>query len=305
MKKRYLLITITFFNLFFSQQKEEYFIDYTSNKKFLKSKTIYSNDLIKKGLVDTKSYYNFINNRQTIQLSYTKTTKKYIDKYLSYKWLPSIYGLLDFYEPLFELKLQEYNLPKELKYLAIVESNLNPTVSSSVGASGLWQFMPKTGKEYGLGKTRYVNFFYDPYTETDSACRYLKHLYSILKDWNLVLSAYNWGIGRVLKLIKTHKTKNYWYLRQFMPKETQAYAPSFHAVKYIGEAYNLYYKTKPVLKYDYTSVIEISTKSKTNFKVLSQYTGINIETLKFLNPHIVTEIIPKNCFIYSLKRKDY
>jgi membrane-bound lytic murein transglycosylase D len=189
----------------------------------------------------------------------------------------------------------------DLKYLAIVESNMNPQAGSWAGASGLWQFMPGTGANYGLAKNSKVNLFYDPYMSTDAACRYLKYLYNLFGDWNLVLSAYNSGEGRVMGAIRKAGTKNYWAVRNYLPAETKAYAPSFHAVRFIGKMYGLYYENLPKLKYDYSVVREFTTKSATTFKELSKVNGLNLEQLYFLNPHIVTEQIPKGTFVYYMK----
>lgn len=284
---------------------QEYYIDYEKDKKWIAKVNNFkmgSTDLIKNKVVKTKDYFEYINNNSDISINYNDVMEGHISRYLSYKWLPRIFGLLDFYEPLFEAKLREYGLPTDLKYLAIVESNLNPQAGSWAGASGLWQFMPATGKAYGLAKNSHINLFYDPYSATDAAAKYLKNLYKMFGDWNLVLSAYNSGEGRVLGAIKKAGTKNYWAVRNHLPAETRAYAPSFHAVRYIGRAYNLYYKSKPHLKYNYTNIKEISVKEATTFKSIALQYGMNLETLYFLNPHIVTERIPPKTFVYILSK---
>ena len=109
-----------------------------------------------------KEYFYFLNNKTSLDIEYNDVTYYYVKKYLSYKWLPKIIGLSVYYFPIFESKLAQYNLPPELKYLAIVESNLNPRAISSAGAKGIWQFMPATGKQYGLYQDKYVDLFYDP-----------------------------------------------------------------------------------------------------------------------------------------------
>ncbi len=289
--------------LFFSQEKE-FFIDYEKDKKWIKkveSFNMGSTDLIKNKIVNVKEYFNYVNSKAAISIAYNDVIDQHINRYASYKWLPKIYGLLDFYTPLFERKLKEYGLPQELKYLAIVESNLNPQAGSWAGASGLWQFMPATGGRFGLAKSSTINLFYDPYLSTDAACKYLQYLYKFFKDWNLVLSAYNSGEGRVLKAIKKAGTKDYWTVRQYLPAETRAYAPSFHAVRFIGESYSLYFKSKPVLKYSYDHVKEFKVQKNTTFNDLAKLNQLNLTTLYFLNPHIVTELVPKNSFIYYIK----
>lgn len=300
-----------FFFLFFScqivfaQEQEEFFIDYEKDKKWI-DKVEHFNmgtvEKIKNEKNEKKDFFYHINNKSEIRIGYNSIIETHINRYLSYKWLPKIYGLLSFYEPLFEMKLREYGLPTDLKYLAIVESNLNPQAGSWAGASGLWQFMPLTGERFGLAKNKYINLFYDPYLSTDAACKYLSYLYKIFKDWNLVLSAYNSGEGRVLGAIKKAGTKDYWEIRKYLPKETKAYAPSFHAVRYVGENYALYYKIKPQLKYSFSDIKELNVKKTITFKELAKVIGMDVETLYFLNPHIVTEKIPVNTFVYYIKK---
>lgn len=307
MKKTFLLILMLKCIFLFSQDTlndKEYFIDYEKDKKWIEKVETFkmnSTQLLKKKIIKTSEYFKHVNNKSEIYIDYNDVIEQHINRYSSYRWLPRIYGLLEFYEPLFETKLKEYGLPPELKYLAIVESNLNPQAGSWVGAAGLWQFMPATGAQYGLAKSERINLFYDPYMSTDAACRYLKRLYSMLGDWNLVLSAYNAGEGRVLSAMRKAGSKNYWLVRQFLPAETKAYAPSFHAVRFIGEAYNLYYASKPILKYDYTQVKEIKIVATTTFEKFAYQNNLNLSTLYFLNPHITTEVIPKGVFLYYIK----
>ncbi len=279
------------------------YIDYESDKKWLKKIDSYSltNSEITVARVDVKYNFNYSNKNSNVTIDYNNVIEEYINKYISYKWLPKTFGLLNFYEPLFEMKLIEYGLPTDLKYLPIVESNMNPVAGSWAGASGLWQFMPLTGNQYGLAKTNKINLFYDPYISTDAACQYLKRLYKIFGDWNLVLSAYNSGEGRVLKAITAAGSKNYWKVRKYLPAETRAYVPSFHAIRFIGKLYPLYYSYLPKLKYNYSQVRQVIVNNTTTFKEFSNKNKINIQILYFLNPHIVTELIPKNVFLYYIK----
>lgn len=281
------------------------FIDYESDAKWinkLKSNSYFLDEKEKKiARVKVKENFNYANSISSLTIEYNDVIDNYISKYTSYTWMPRIFGLLNFYEPLFEAKLREYGLPTDLKYLAIVESNLNPVAGSWAGASGLWQFMPATGNSYNLAKSNYINLFYDPYISTDAACKYLKRLYKMFGDWNLVLSAYNSGEGRVLKAMKKAGSKNYWVVRNYLPAETKAYAPSYHAVRFIGKMYGLYYSSLPKLKYTFSNVKEMTVSKNTTFREFALKNKINIEILYFLNPHIVTEIIPKNTFVYYLK----
>lgn len=244
--------------------------------------------------------YLILDKRTDIHLDFNPVLEKTIKKYYSYKWLPKVYGLLDYYNPLFENSLAHYKMPSELKYLAIIESNLNPQGGSKVGAAGLWQFMPATGKQYNLVKSRYINLFYDPYSSTDAACRYLNYLFSLFNDWNLVLSSYNCGQGCVSNAIKKAGTKDYFKVRAFLPKETRDYVMKFHTVKYLHYYYNLYYDYKYNIPLSFIDVKEKTTQKSTNFKAFCKKHKLDLKLTYFLNPHLTTEIIPKNCFVYYI-----
>ena len=139
-----------------------------------------------------------------------------------------------FYFPMFEEHLAKYNIPIELKYLAVIESALKPTANSSVGAAGLWQFMYQTGKIYNLNVSSYVDERYDPIRSTEAACKYLSTLYGIYNDWDMALAAYNSGPGNVNKAIRrAGGSTNYWKIRPYLPRETASYVPIFYATMYI------------------------------------------------------------------------
>jgi len=148
-----------------------------------------------------------INQINTIKISKDITVAKQVKRYLGFKHLPVTMGKAEFYFFYFQKKLKKYGLPEELKYLAVIESDLNPSAVSKVGAKGLWQFMPGTGVEYGLFENEEISLFYDPIASTDAACRYLSDLYKTFKDWKLVLATYNCGPGRVANAIKKPERK--------------------------------------------------------------------------------------------------
>ena len=157
------------------------------------------------------------------KLIYNEEVKAYIDMYSIRKrnQVSRMIGLSELYFPLFEETLAKYKMPLELKHLAIIESALNPAARSRVGAQGLWQFMYGTGKLFKLEVNSYIDERCDPIKSTEAACLYMKYLYSIYKDWSLVLAAYNSGPGNVNKAIRRSGGKtNYWDLRPFLPKET-------------------------------------------------------------------------------------
>ena len=147
------------------------------------------------------------------------------------------------YFPLFEKYLKKYDIPDELKYLSIVESGLNPEARSRVGAEGLWQFMPSTGRMYGLHQDWYVDERRNPEKSTEAACKYLKQLYNMFGDWELALASYNCGPGNVRKAIRrSGYKKDFWSVYRYLPRETRAYVPQFVAVVYAltyAEEHNL------------------------------------------------------------------
>ncbi|RZK18194.1 MAG: LysM peptidoglycan-binding domain-containing protein, partial [Hymenobacter sp.] len=138
----------------------------------------------------------------------------------------------DFYFPLFEKYLAKYNLPDELKYLSVVESALIPTAKSQVGAVGLWQFMPPTASDMRLKRDEWVDERMHPEKATEAACKYLRSLYSMFHDWELVLAAYNWGAGNVQRTIRKTGKRNFWEMYPHMPAETRNYVPTFTAIMY-------------------------------------------------------------------------
>ena len=176
-----------------------------------------------------------LNRNTTIELVYNKHVKSFIDVYAVQKRdkTERILGLADVYFPLFEATLDKYNMPLELKYLAVVESALNPRAGSWAGAKGLWQFMYATGKVYKLNVTTLVDDRYDPLKSTEAACQHLNDLYTMFGDWFLALAAYNSGAGNVKKAIRrAGGIKNYWAIWPYLPRETRGYVPAFIAVNY-------------------------------------------------------------------------
>ena len=177
-----------------------------------------------------------LNRNTTMELVYNKHVKSFIDVYAVQKRdkTERILGLADVYFPLFEQTLDKYNMPLELKYLAVVESALNPRAGSWAGAKGLWQFMYATGKVYKLNVTTLVDDRYDPLKSTEAACQHLNDLYGMFGDWFLALAAYNSGAGNVKKAIRrAGGIKNYWAIWPYLPRETRGYVPAFIAVNYV------------------------------------------------------------------------
>ena len=169
-------------------------------------------------------------------LVYNRVVQSYIDLYMVRKREMSsrMLGLAELYFPTFEEYLDRHGIPLEMKYLAVVESALNPSARSRAGAVGLWQFMLPTGKIYGLKADSYIDERHDVYKSTEAACRYLKYLYRIYGDWELALAAYNCGPGNVNKAIRrAGGVKDYWKIYDYLPRETRGYVPAFIAVNYL------------------------------------------------------------------------
>jgi len=131
--------------------------------------------------------------------------------------------------------LQQYGLPRELKYIAVIESNLSTGATSNVGAGGPWQFMPYTARDYGLVVNSYLDERRDYYKSTHAAARYLLYLYKQMHDWLLVMAAYNGGPGRVYTAMKKSGSKDFWLLQQYLPAESRTYVKRFIATHYIME----------------------------------------------------------------------
>ncbi len=196
-----------------------------------------------------------------------------------------ILGMKEIYFPMIEQKLDKHGIPLELKYLVIVESALDPTARSPAGATGLWQFMYRTGKLYGLDIDSYVDERRDPLRSTEAACEYLKFLHGIYEDWDLVLAAYNAGPGVVNRAMRrAGGKKDYWELRPYLPRETRGYVPAFIAVNYVSA----YYKEHAIVPVDpgyrYFEFDTVHVDKPVTFEQVSKALQIDKDTLKMLNP---------------------
>ncbi len=244
---------------------------------------------------------------------YNQQVRHYIEFYAVKKrnLTQRMLGLAELYFPLFEEQLDNYEIPLELKFLPIIESALNPIAKSRVGATGLWQFMLATGKIYDLKVTSLVDDRCDPYKSTIAACRHLKELFSIYKDWALCLAAYNAGAGtvnRAIRLANIDSTQHltYWKIQNYLPKETQTYVPAFIAVCYImnyATEHNLYPTQPPIMNCDVDSIV--LTKDYTLSQIAS-YLCLPIENVQFLNPAYRKGVIPAskvNPYVLRLPRE--
>jgi len=230
-------------------------------------------------------------------LQYNNIVQDYITMYAVRKrqLTSRVLALGRLYFPMMEQILDRYKMPLELKYLAVVESALNPTACSRTGARGLWQFMYTTGKLYNLGVTSYVDERDDPYKETIAACEYLKFLYGMFGDWQLAIAAYNCGQGEISKAIRRSGGKtNFWAIRPYLPKETQGYVPAFIAVTYVMNYATSLNISPSLVNATYFDVDTVCVHQQLSFSQISSYLNVPMATLSFLNPCYKLGVIPNS-----------
>lgn len=231
-----------------------------------------------------------------MELPYNEVVRSCIDLYVDRRrnMVEYMLGLEAFYFPMIEETLDKYGLPLELKYLAVVESALNPVALSRAGACGLWQFMLPTGKFYGLEINSLVDERRDPIKATDAACRYFRDMYDIYGDWTLVIAAYNCGPGNVNKAIKRAGGKtDYWAIYPYLPKETRTYVPLFIAANYAMNYY-AHHQLYPVKTSLPLSTDTVMINKQIHFDQIAEILQIDKEELRALNPQYKREIIPGN-----------
>ena len=240
-----------------------------------------------------------LNNNTPMDLGYNDKVQPFIDSYLGKNkaLISRMIGLSLYYFPLFEQQLDKYELPLEFKYLAIIESALNPKARSHSGASGLWQFMYLTGKEYGLDVTSYVDERQDPLMATQAACKYFLKLYDTFGDWNLVLAAYNGGPGYIQRKINSVGSSNFWELHPHLRRETRNYIPSFIAVNYAMNYANEHDIVIEKSKINFNKTDTITLKKQVELKVLTELLCVNSETINYLNPSYKKDIFPKGAIL--------
>lgn len=250
------------------------------------------------------TYINRLYNMPTdFEMVYNSAVKRFIELYAGRRkgQVSYMLALGQYYFPLFEEALSKEGLPLELKYLPIIESALNTTAKSRAGAAGLWQFMPATGKLYGLEINTLVDERYDPLKATNAAVKFLKDMYQVYGDWSLVIAAYNCGPGNVNKAIRrSNGSKDYWEIYPFLPKETRGYVPAFIGATYIMNFYDKHNIcpseiTMPLL------VDTVKVDKMLHFKQVSEVLDIPIEEIRLLNPQFKKDIIPGGNKPYSLR----
>ena len=229
-----------------------------------------------------------------MEMAYNDIVQRFIDRYsgrLRYS-VSYMLGALNFYLPIFEEALEAYQVPLELKYLPVIESALNPKAVSRAGAAGLWQFMPATGKQYGLEINSLVDERRDPIKSSYAAARLLRDFYRIFGDWNLAIAAYNCGPENIKKAIhRAGGEKGYWQLYPYLPAETRGYVPAFIAANYIMT----YYCEHNICPMNTTLPLQTDTVVVNKNVHLGQIAGaldIDIEQLRALNPEYRRDIVP-------------
>ncbi|SDS38154.1 lytic transglycosylase domain-containing protein [Gramella sp. MAR_2010_147] len=236
-----------------------------------------------------------LNARTPFNVEYNPILESVIKSYLKRNkhGMERLMALSRYYFPMFEQELDKYDIPLEIKYLAIVESALNPRAKSRVGATGLWQFMFATGKMHGLDVSSYVDERMDPERSTEAAAQYLASLYKVFGDWDLVLASYNSGPGNVSKAIRrSGGSTDYWHLRRFLPRETAGYVPAFLATLYLFEYADEHKFQPPNPDVVYFETDTIQVKQLLSFDQISKVSGVEKEMLQFLNPSYKLDIIP-------------
>ena len=235
-------------------------------------------------------------------MTYNSEVRRFIRFYLRHMStrLDVMLTLSEFYHPMFEEVLNRYGVPEELKYLSIVESAMNPTLTSRAGAAGLWQFMYSTGKVYDLEVNSVVDERRDPYKSTVAAARYLSDLHRIFGDWQLAIAAYNCGPGNVNKAIaRSGGKRNFWQIYNYLPRETRGYIPAFIAVSYVMN----YYSQHGLRPERITLPVRADTVMVHRDVLLcyvSECTGVSMEELKTLNPQYRVGYIPSSGGPYTL-----
>jgi len=238
-----------------------------------------------------------------MEMPYNEVVRRFIELYTGRlrNQVSFMLSASNFYIPIFEEALDAYGLPIELKYLPIIESALNPSAVSRAGASGLWQFMIGTGKIYGLESNSLVDDRRDPIKATWAAARYLKELYTIYGDWNLVIAAYNCGPGNVNKAIRrANGQRDYWAIYNYLPRETRGYVPSFIAANYVMRYY-CDHNICPLETRIPADTDTLQINRNLHFEQIAALCDIDIEQIKSLNPQYKKNIIPGNIKPYTLR----
>lgn len=240
-----------------------------------------------------------------LAIAFNPTVKAFIDYFAirNRDYTRMVVQRMDVYFPLFEKYLAKYDMPDDLKYLAIVESGLNPKAISRAGAAGLWQFMPATGRIYRLDRSWFIDERMDPEKATEAACKYLKQLHGMFNNWELALAAYNAGPGNVRKAVRrSGYVYDFWEVYNHLPRETRSYVPQFAAITYLMnhlEEHNLYLED-----HEYQLAIAVDTVHLDKFmslEVLEKELNLCPGEITNLNPELIRNAVPEDAGHYALK----
>lgn len=244
-----------------------------------------------------------LNNNTPLEISYNKRIRSFIHLYAVRQrdLTERVLGLSKFYYPIIEQALDKYDIPLEIKHLAVVESALNPGARSRAGAVGLWQFMYWTGKANGLSVNSYVDERQDPVKATEAACKYLLELHGMYNDWNLALAAYNSGPGNVNKAIRRSGGKrDYWSIWPFLPRETRSYVPAFIAVNYIMNYAGEHGLVAQEPLYNYWNTDTVVVKGPLELAHVSSLLSLENNVIEALNPSFRRKVIPADGKSYAM-----
>ena len=242
-----------------------------------------------------KSRLEAMNAKSPFNIQYNQGLENVIKSFLKNrkKSFERIMAISEYYFPMFEETFAKQNIPLEIKYLAIVESALNPKAVSKMGATGLWQFMYHTGKQYNLKIDSYIDERSDPLKATEAAAQYMSNMFAIFGDWELVLASYNSGPGNVSKAIRrSGGQQNFWSIKQNLPKETQGYVPAFLATMYLYEYHNEHgiKPNRAIVQHFATDTVMI--KKQMSFKQIADLLDVPLSQLQLLNPSYKLNVIP-------------
>lgn len=230
---------------------------------------------------------------KSIPLTYHKSSHEFVEYFIykKTKFTKTMMEKMPLFFPLFEKTLQKHGLPVELKYLSMIESGLNPKAISRARAGGLWQFMPATGREFGLYQDSYIDERFEPVKATEAACVYLKQLYRIFGDWELALASYNTGPGNVKRAMRRSRGTTFWTIYNVLPRETRSYVPQYVAMNYMmnyGNDHGIYAENPEYIIPNDT----IHINGYINLATFCETSGIEFEELEKLNPQLTKNILP-------------
>jgi membrane-bound lytic murein transglycosylase D len=246
---------------------------------------------------------SILDNETPLDLDYNEFVRSYIEAYAvkNRDKVSRIMGLAKYYFPVFEQYLDKYNLPYEIKYLAAVESALDPNAVSKSGAVGLWQIMKHTADLLDLQCDSYIDERRDLYLSTEAACRYLEYLYRTFGDWNLALAAYNGGPGMVKKAIaRSGGSTNYWEIRPYLTQQMQNYVPAFIAMNYVLRYASYHNITEEVAAYNFYNLDTLNIKGPVSFEALAEAIKFPIDSITLFNPMFSRNYIPSDKEYYPL-----